>query len=92
MGILSSRKIEQACIHNIIVKSLAADNEPDHDTIATFISKNHEAVKDLFTQVLLQYAEMGVITGEMYSVDGCRHIWRNCRLPHLKNGLGLALN
>ena len=92
MGILSSRKIEQSCINNIIVKSLAADNEPDHDTIATFITINQKAVEDLFTQVLLQCAQLGLITREMYSVDGCRHIWRNCRLPHLKNGLGLALN
>src|SRR5215510_6003514 len=29
-GILSSRKIENACIDNIIVKALAEDFEPDH--------------------------------------------------------------
>jgi transposase len=31
-GILSSRRIEEACKENITIKSLAADNEPDHDT------------------------------------------------------------
>jgi len=72
IGIISSRKIERACINNIIVKSLAANNEPDHDTIATFITVNHEAIKDLFTQVLLQCSRLGLITGEMYSVDGCK--------------------
>ena len=72
MGILSSRKIEQASINNIIVKALAADNEPDHDTIATFISTNHEAIKDLFTQILLQCSTLGLITGEMFSIDGCK--------------------
>jgi len=72
MGILSSRKIEQAYINNIIVKALAADNEPDHDTIATFISINHEAINDLFTQILLQCSTLGLITGEMFSIDGCK--------------------
>ena len=72
LGILTSRKIEQACINNVITKALAADNEPDHDTIATFISTNHEAIQDLFTQVLLQCAALGLVTGEMFSIDGCK--------------------
>ena len=31
-GILTSRQIEKACKDNIIVKALAEDSEPDHDT------------------------------------------------------------
>jgi hypothetical protein len=69
---LSSRRIEQAGRNNIIAKSLAADNEPDHDTIAAFISRDSEAVKDLFTQILLQCGELGLITGEMFALDGCK--------------------
>jgi hypothetical protein len=64
--------MENACRTNIIVKALAEDCEPDHDTIATFISTNNEAVKDLFTQVLLQCDELELITGEMFAVDGCK--------------------
>jgi transposase len=71
-GIISSRRIEKACKENIIVKVLAEDTEPDHDTIATFISKNSEAVKDLFVQVLLQCSELNLITGEMFAIDGCK--------------------
>ena len=71
-GIISSRKIEKACQDNIIVKALAQDCEPDHDTIATFVSTNSEAVRDLFTKVLLQCAELGLITGEMFALDGCK--------------------
>ena len=71
-GIISSRKIEKTCQDNIIVKALAQDCEPDHDTIATFVSTNSEAIKDLFTQVLLQCAELGLITGEMFALDGCK--------------------
>ena len=71
-GMLSSRRIEQACKQNIIVKSLAADAEPDHATIAEFISTNSEAVKDLFAQIVLQCGELGLITGEMFAIDGCK--------------------
>jgi transposase len=71
-GIITSRKIEKACRDSIIVKALAEDSEPDHDTIAAFISTNSEAVKYLFTQVLLQCAELKLITGEMFALDGCK--------------------
>ena len=71
-GILSSRRIEKTCKENIIVKALAEDSEPDHDTIATFVSSNSEAVKDLFTQVLLKCSELKLITGEMFAIDGCK--------------------
>jgi len=71
-GILTSRQIEKACKDNIIVKALAEDSEPDHDTIATFISTNSEAVKDLFVQVLLQCDELKLITGEMFAIDGLK--------------------
>jgi len=69
-GIISSRRIEKACKENIIVKALGEDTEPDHDTIATFISTNSEAVRDLFTQVLLKCSELELITGEMFAIDG----------------------
>jgi transposase len=71
-GIISSRKIESACMENMVLKALAEDSEPDHSTIAAFISDNSEAVKELFAQVLLQCSELGLITGEMYSIDRCK--------------------
>ena len=71
-GILSSRPMEKACKVNITVKTLAENSEPDHDTIATFISRNSEAVNDLFTQVVMQCDELELITGEMFAIDGCK--------------------
>src|SRR5215469_10123790 len=56
-GIISSRKIENACKENIITKALAESHEPDHSSIAAFISTNNEEVKDLFTQVLFKCSE-----------------------------------
>jgi len=71
-GILTSRKMEETCRINIIAKALAEDMEPDHSTIADFISKNSEAVEELFVQVLLQCQELDLITGEMFAFDGCK--------------------
>jgi hypothetical protein len=52
------------------VKALAWDAEPDHDTIAHFISSQAEAVKDLFAQVLLKCYALGLIGGELFAIDG----------------------
>jgi hypothetical protein len=71
-GIITSRRIEKTCRENITAKALAEDSEPDHDTIAAFISGNSEAVTDLFTQALLQCAQLDLITGEMFALDGCK--------------------
>jgi len=71
-GIITSRKMEEACRENIIVKALAEDCEPDHATIAAFVSSNEEAVKDFFTQILIQCAQLKLITGEMFAIDGCK--------------------
>jgi len=71
-GIITSRKIEKTCRDNIIVKALAEDCEPDHATIAEFISANSDAVKDLFAQILLQCHKLKLITGEMFAIDGCK--------------------
>ena len=43
-GHLSSHKIEKAYKENITVKALTKDMEPDHSTIAAFISGNCEDV------------------------------------------------
>ena len=71
-GIITSRKIERACKENIIVKALAEDSEPDHSSIAAFVSSNSGEVRDLFAQVLFKCGELKLITGEMFAIDGCK--------------------
>jgi transposase len=71
-GIITSRQIEKTCRENIIVKALAEDCEPDHGTIAAFISTNSEAVKDLFAQIVTQCAQLDLITRKMFAIDGCK--------------------
>ena len=71
-GINTSRHIEQACKTHSIVKAIARDAEPDHDTIAHFISSPAGAVADLFSQVLLQCPSLGLMGGEVFAIDGCK--------------------
>jgi transposase len=71
-GILSSRRIEEACRDNITTKALAEDIEPDHDTIASFIAANRAAIKELFTDVLFKCNELKLIRGEMEGLDGVK--------------------
>jgi hypothetical protein len=52
-GIITSHPVEHACKTNITIKAPARDAEPDHATIADFIPGRAEAVKELFSQILL---------------------------------------
>jgi transposase len=71
-GIITSRPIEYARKINIVVKVLARDAGPDHDTIAHFIGSQAEAVKGLFSQVLLKCYAPGLIGAELFAIDGCK--------------------
>jgi transposase len=71
-GMNSSRRIEAACVENIVVKALAADAEPDHATIAHFISSNAERFGEVFSQVTMYCGELGLIGGDMFAIDGCK--------------------
>jgi transposase len=71
-GVITSRPIERACKTNMVVKALARDAEPDRDTVARFVPSNAQAMKTLFSEVLLKCNELGLIGGELFAVDGCK--------------------
>lgn len=56
-GIISSRKIEQACRENITFMALACGQVPDHSTIATFVASMKEEISALCRDILLVCAE-----------------------------------
>ena len=57
-GIISSRKIEQACKENIVFMALSCQQYPDHSKIAEFISTMKEEIKLLFRDILLVCEEI----------------------------------
>ena len=72
-GILHSRRMERACRENIIFMALACGQQPDHSTLAAFVSSmGSERIIDLFTQVLLVCEEEGLLGGTHFSLDGLK--------------------
>ena len=68
-GIRSSRVIERACEEDVAFRVLAAQERPDHATIARFVGRHQAAICDLFGEVLTLcgLAKVGVI-----AVDGTK--------------------
>src|SRR5512136_2009619 len=52
-GLVSSRKMEQACRENVTFMALACGQRPDHSTIAAFVSSMEGEILPLFRDVLL---------------------------------------
>ena len=68
----SSRKIETATYESLAFRHIAANQHPDHDTIANFRAKYLEQLKDVFLQILVIAGEMGVKKIGKVSVDGTK--------------------
>ena len=71
-GIIHSRKIEKACKENVTFMALTCGQQPDHSTIAAFVSTMREQIQPLFRDVLLVCEEMGLLGGSEFSLDGCK--------------------
>ncbi len=50
-GIFTSRKIERACKENVVFMALSCGQEPDHSTIAPFVSSLQKEIVPLFRDV-----------------------------------------
>jgi transposase len=71
-GMVRSREIERCCGENVIFMALSADTHPHFTTIADFISSSSEQIIELFRDVLLICAKLGLIGKEMFAIDGCK--------------------
>jgi transposase len=71
-GIISSRKIEQACRENVTFMALACGQVPDHSTVAAFVSSLKEEIASLFRDILLICAEQDLLGGSHFALDGVK--------------------
>ncbi len=71
-GLISSRGIEQACLHNIQFIALSGDAQPSYTHIAKFVRELGEQIQPLFTQVLLTCDRLGLIGRQMFAIDGVK--------------------
>jgi transposase len=71
-GVVSSRKIERATYEDVAFRYLAADQHPDHDTIADFRQTHLQNLAGLFTQALQLCDKAGLIKLGHVAIDGSK--------------------
>ena len=71
-GVFSSRKLERATYDSVAFRFIAANDHPDHDTIATFRRRFLKEIEALFVEVLKLAREMGVLQMGTVALDGTK--------------------
>ncbi|MCA1700966.1 MAG: transposase [Actinobacteria bacterium] len=71
-GERSSRKTERACVEDVAVRVIAANQAPDHTTVARFRQRHEAALAGLFGDVLSLCAEAGLAEVGVVAIDGTK--------------------
>src|SRR5687767_13962585 len=71
-GVFSIRKLERASYDSVAFRFIAANQHPDHDTIAAFRRRFVREIESLFVQVLAVAREMGVLQTGTVALDGTK--------------------
>src|SRR5450432_2712628 len=71
-GVFSSRKLERATYDSVAFRFIAANEHPDHDTIAAFRRRFLRQIETLFVQVLGVARGMGVLKMGTVALDGTK--------------------
>jgi len=72
VGIFSSRELERSTYDSVAFRYIAANQHPDHDTIAGFRKRFLKELTGLFVQILLVARQMGVLKLGNVSLDGSK--------------------
>jgi transposase len=72
VGLTSSRKLAEALRMDVGFRYLAANQQPDHRTIAVFRTAHREGLEGLFTEILLLCKEAGLVKMGRVALDGRR--------------------
>src|SRR6266478_4394823 len=72
-GVFSSRKLERATYDSVAFRFIAANDHPDHDTIATFRRRFLKEIEGQFVEVLKLAREMGVLKMGTVALDGAEY-------------------
>ena len=71
-GVFSSRQLERATYNSVAFRFIAANQHPDHDTIATFRRRFLQEIETLFAHVLGVAREIGVLKLGTVALDGTK--------------------
>ncbi|BBX53663.1 hypothetical protein MPOR_46890 [Mycolicibacterium poriferae] len=88
-GQRSSRRLERLCHRDVAFRIICAGDVPDHVTISRFRADCADAAADLFTQVLMLCAKLGLARLGVVALDGVK-IAANASLSANRTGEGLA--
>lgn len=72
VGVMSSRRIERASYEDVAFRYLAADQHPDHDTVASFRQQHLPVLAQLFMQVLQLCDKAGLVKLGHVAIDGTK--------------------
>jgi transposase len=72
IGERSSRRIERRLVEDVAFRVVAANQQPDHATIARFRAQHQVAIGQLFGQVLALCARAGLLRPGLVAIDGTK--------------------
>jgi len=71
-GVFASRKLEQATYDSVAFRYVAANQHPDHDTMASFRKRFLTELSALFVDILRVAQQLGVLKLGTVSLDGTK--------------------
>jgi transposase len=71
-GTRSARAIERACEEDVAFRVIAAQQRPDHATVARFVQRHEQPLAGLFGAVLELCAEAGLARVGLVAIDGTK--------------------
>lgn len=72
VGERSSRRIEQRLVDDVAFRVIAANQHPDHATLARFRARHEEPIAALFAQVLGLCVAEGLVAAGVVAIDGTK--------------------
>ena len=72
VGERSSRRIERRLVEDVAFRVVAANQQPDHATLARFRAGHREAISGLFSQVLGLCVAEGLVQTGVVAIDGTK--------------------
>lgn len=72
IGVTSSRAIERRCVDDVAFRVITANEQPDHATVARFLVRHRDALRDLFFQVLALCRRAGMVRVGTVAVDSTK--------------------
>jgi transposase len=72
VGERSSRNVERRCREDVAFRVIAANEAPDHATIARFRVRHEQRLAGLFTQVLGLCGQAGLVSVGVIALDGTK--------------------